>query len=35
MKSIIDKAESRGHANHGGLDTLIHLDFANYYNLVG
>ena len=32
MKSIIDKAESRGHANHGWLDTHHTFSFANYYN---
>jgi redox-sensitive bicupin YhaK (pirin superfamily) len=32
MKSIIHKAESRGHANHGWLDTHHSFSFANYYN---
>ncbi len=31
-KIIIHKAESRGHANHGWLDTYHTFSFANYYN---
>lgn len=32
MKTIIHKAESRGHANHGWLDTHHTFSFAGYYN---
>lgn len=32
MKIILHKAESRGHANHGWLDTHHTFNFANYYN---
>ncbi|MFB6319566.1 pirin family protein [Saccharicrinis sp. FJH54] len=32
MKTIIHKASSRGHANHGWLDTHHTFSFANYYN---
>lgn len=32
MKTIIHKAESRGHANFGWLDTHHTFSFANYYN---
>lgn len=32
MKSIIYKADSRGHANHGWLKTHHTFSFANYYN---
>jgi quercetin 2,3-dioxygenase len=32
MKTIIHKADSRGHANYGWLDTHYSFSFANYYN---
>ncbi len=32
MKTIIHKAETRGHANHGWLDTHHTFSFAGYYN---
>jgi len=32
MKAVIHKAESRGHANHGWLDTHHSFSFASYYN---
>ncbi len=32
MKTIIHKAESRGHINHGWLDTYHTFSFANYYD---
>ncbi len=32
MKTVIHKAESRGHANHGWLDSHHTFSFANYYN---
>lgn len=32
MKKVIDKADSRGYANHGWLKTYHTFSFANYYN---
>ncbi|NMM50412.1 pirin family protein [Marinigracilibium pacificum] len=32
MKKVIHKSESRGHANHGWLDSWHSFSFANYYN---
>lgn len=32
MKKVLHKAESRGHANHGWLDTHHSFSFAGYYN---
>ncbi|WP_224483579.1 pirin family protein [Robertkochia aurantiaca] len=32
MKTVLHKAESRGHANHGWLDSYHSFSFANYYN---
>ncbi|MCX6308453.1 MAG: pirin family protein, partial [Bacteroidia bacterium] len=32
MKTILHTANSRGHANHGWLDTHYTFSFSNYYN---
>ena len=32
MRSVLHKASTRGHANHGWLDTHHSFSFANYYN---
>ncbi len=32
MKIVLHKSETRGHANHGWLDTHHTFSFANYYN---
>ena len=32
MKSVLHKASTRGHANHGWLDSHHSFSFANYYN---
>ncbi|MEM9022831.1 MAG: pirin family protein [Bacteroidota bacterium] len=32
MKTVLHKANSRGHANHGWLDSHHSFSFANYYN---
>ena len=32
MKTIIDKANTRGYFNHGWLKTYHTFSFANYYN---
>lgn len=32
MKTVLHKAESRGHANHGWLDSYHSFSFANYYD---
>ena len=32
MRVVVDKAQSRGYANHGWLKTHHTLSFANYYN---
>ena len=33
MNTVVHKASTRGHANHGWLDTHHTFSFANYYNL--
>lgn len=32
MKTVVDKASSRGYFNHGWLKTYHTFSFANYYN---
>lgn len=32
MKTVLHKSDTRGHANHGWLDTHHTFSFANYYN---
>ena len=32
MKTVLHKADTRGHANHGWLDTHHSFSFANYHN---
>lgn len=32
MKTVLHKADTRGHANHGWLDSYHSFSFANYYN---
>ncbi len=32
MKTVLHRADTRGHANHGWLDTYHSFSFANYYN---
>ena len=35
MRVVVDKAQSRGYANHGWLKTHHTFSFANYYNQIG